>query len=426
MLAATIAITTDATRTAEGLAHEALRAADLQLPRGAARVALSGTDQRIVAALAVHLINQGHQVVLAPFSPAEGEDRWPLHAGHRIHATDGGLHHLPAPRGDGVCGDWQVAMYSSGSTGTARAYGFTRQQLDTVARWYTSIYRVTATSAVVTSLPVCYNFTFVAGLYLAAVTGAQLHLSATPQVTLSDAARLAGAADRVVVLANPVLLQLADHTVRLPDNVVVDSGGAPLSAPSIAFLRQIVGDVREGYGLTETASLTHFDAEGTVDSLGTVGVPMAEVRCWTTMIDGRPRLELDSPAVGVELGADGTAGTPRRRLLTGDLASIDHLGRLRLLGRADDWPIEGMWPRDTLDLIGTRIGVRCALVRHPTAEQVQIRVLGDITPGLAAALRTSVGRELRLPPTRISVEGVTGSLLHSRKLPRVARPDSSR
>ena len=45
-------------------------------------------------------------------------------------------------------------MYSSGSTGTARAYGFTRQQLDTVARWYTDIYKVTAASLIVTSLPV--------------------------------------------------------------------------------------------------------------------------------------------------------------------------------------------------------------------------------------------------------------------------------
>ena len=80
---------------------------------------------------------------------------------------------------------------------------------------------------------------------------------------LDDAARLASSADRLIVLANPVILDQAEPTAALPASVLVDSGGAPLSVAGISDFRARGVDVREGYGLTETASLTHFDTEAT-------------------------------------------------------------------------------------------------------------------------------------------------------------------
>ena len=401
------------------LGRSVLCTAGLALPRRPVRVALSGSDQRMVAAVAAYLLGLGHQLVLVPWVPEGGQPRWPLGAALRVHATSRGVWSAIAPWRGSVEGAWQVALYTSGSTGPARAFGFTLDQLGTVARWYQRIYRAGAASVIVTSLPVTYNFTFVAGLCLAAVTGARLHLAGTPEATLQDAARAARTADRCVVLANPAVLQRAGHAPRLGGNVLIDSGGAPLSRHAVTVLRQTVGDVREGYGLTETASLTHFDQEGTAASLGTVGTPMPGVRATVTPVEGRPRLVLESPTVGVALDTSGAAGPTRTTLPTGDLAAVDAAGRLRLLGRADDWPVGGTWPRDTLDRIGPALGLRCALVRHPAPDRVEVRLLGQLPPHLPAAVRALASHALGVPTTHVSVEGVTGGLLHSCKLPRV-------
>jgi hypothetical protein len=417
-MTALVSTTTSSAQPTGAVARRSLQASGVTMPSARERIALSGSDELVLAALALHVISLGHQLVLVPWSIDSPEDRWPLRAGHRLHVTSGGIEHFQSPLRTRVSGTWDVAMYTSGSTGKSRAFGFTRDQLNTVASWYIHNYGLTSNSGILTSLPVTYNFTFVAGLYLAAVTGACLHLSRSPDVTFQDVVRLAPLMDRCVVLANPVLLQLADHTTGLPGNAVIDSGGAPLSTPSVAFLRKVVGDVREGYGLTETASLTHFDTEGTTESLGTVGTCVPGVRAWITETDGRPRLGLKSPTVGVEVFADGSAGPARTSLVTSDLACIDQQGRLRVLGRADDWCIGGFWPRDTLDLIGVAIGVRCALVRHPAIDEVHIRVLGNVTSNMADSVRSLVSRRLELRIEKIDIDGAVSQLLHSHKLPR--------
>ena len=402
------------------LARDYLKSAGVTLRTAPARIALSGDAQDIVAAVALFLADQEHQVILVPDEHDERTASPPFRARHSLRAIDRGQPYHEFPSGVGPEGEWQIALYSSGSTGMPRAYGFTIRQLATVATWYSGIYQVTGSSAIVTCLPVSYNFTFIAGLCLSAQTGARLHLSASTDEVFRDAAELATRSDRVVILANPVILSSAVSAgVRLPGNVLIDSGGAPLSTPGIARLRDMLGDVREGYGLTETASLTHFDAEGTAPSLGTVGAPMPGVNCWIDTSSGRPRVGLESPAVGVEILSDGASRPSRSSLLTGDLGTIDAAGRLRLLGRADDWPAGDLWPRDTLDLIGEELGTQCALVRHPAPDEIQVRVLGGQPADTAARIRMLVTERTGLPVTSVSVTGQDGPLLHSRKMPRV-------
>jgi acyl-CoA synthetase (AMP-forming)/AMP-acid ligase II len=392
-----------------------LRDAGIRLPKEPARIALTGDSAQSVASLALALLNRGHQIVMAPRSITE-PTHLPLRAGYHLHVTSRGPRLSTNPAATAPIGDWRVALYSSGSTGPARAYGFTSRQLHRLADWYHDIYGVTTESVIVTSLPVTYNFTFVAGLVLAATTGARLLLAETPRAALSAAAEYARTLDRVVILANPVTLHHADS--RLPDNVLIDSGGAPLSVPGIQRLRRTVGDVREGYGLTETGSLTHFDTEGTSESVGTVGVARPGVHCAIEDVAGKPHVVLETPALGVEVAPDGTSGPPRTRLRTGDLGLIDTAGRLRLLGRADDHLIAGHWPRDTHDLVGTVIGARCALVLHPAPNRVRIRLLEDLPREAATAVQRVVSAELRLKQASVAVERAHGRMLHSHKLSR--------
>jgi acyl-CoA synthetase (AMP-forming)/AMP-acid ligase II len=310
-------------------------------------------------------------------------------------------------------------MFSSGSTtGTPRGYGFTTAQLDVVTSWYQAIYQVTPDSIIVTSLPAAYNFTFVAGVLLAARLGARLHLSPSHHRVLDDAARLARHADRLIVLANPVILDQATLTAAFPASVLVDSGGAPLSTTGISDFRDHGIDVREGYGLTETASLTHFDTEAAAASLGTAGTAMPGTRATITARDGKPVIELSGPATGVPL--DPAEARPAGSLLTTDLGATDPHGRLRLLGRADDEQIGGLWPRDTLDALGPILGRRCALVRHQQG-QATVRLLTAVTPATATALRARAAGLLGITPedVTITVHGAA-PLLHSAKLTRRA------
>ncbi len=157
--------------------------------------------------------------------------------------------------GEDVRNGWDLALFTSGSsTGRPRGHGFTAAQLSKVTAWYKAIYQATADSVIVTALPAAYNFTFIAGALLAAGLGARLHLTGQSGEVLTDAMRLARRADRVIVLANPIILDRLTPAGGLPANVLIDSGGAPLSTTAITDYRAHGIDVREGYGLTETAS----------------------------------------------------------------------------------------------------------------------------------------------------------------------------
>jgi len=379
---------------------------------------LTGTAQPQLAACAYTALATGHRIVLLPgtsnsVSIVPGGTLLQF-AGQAVSAT-------PAVGSD-VRGGWDVAMFSSGSTTRApRGYGFTTAQLDMVTGWYQTIYQVTGDSIIATPLPATYNFTFVAGVLLAARLGARLHLNPVSGRLLEDAARLARGADRVVVLANPVVLDQAARTAELPANVMVDSGGAPLSITAIGDYRASGIDVREGYGLTETASLTHFDTEAAPASLGTVGTAVPGTHAALTSTDGKPVIELTSPATGIPL--DPAETLPALRLGTTDLGVIDGHGRLRLLGRADDEPINGLWPRDTLDALGPVLRRRCALVRHHQGGAT-IRLLTAVSPATVTALRTRAADLLGIPPRHVSVScHGTAPLLHSAKVTRHAAAD---
>jgi hypothetical protein len=370
---------------------------------------LTGDDQPRLAACAYAALAAGHRVVLLP-SRHNGSTP----GGTLVQISEDGARRVRCA-GKRVRSGWDLAMFSSGSTtGMPRSHGFTLAQLATVTGWYQDIYRATAESMIVTALPAAYNFTFVAGVLLAARMGAVLHFSASAGHVLREAADLAGSCDRVIILANPVILDQAALPQRLPANILADSGGAPLSTTAVTAYRDHGLDLREGYGLTETASLTHFDAEATSVSLGTVGTPMPSVG--TVIAAGKPVITVASPATGIPL--DLTEPAHGTTLATTDLGMTDSGRRLRLLGRADDEQIAGQWPRDTLDALGPLLGRRCALIRHLDG-RVHIRLLAPVGTALTGALRDKAASILDLPRAKITItcQG-TAPLLHSAKLTR--------
>lgn len=385
---------------------------------GGGPVAVGGTDQATTALVTIDLLRRGVPVLLTP-TPT-------LHPVAHGLLWNGQWNPSPTFPTRGSTAGWDLAFYTSGSTTEPRLFAFTRTQLVRVVSWYRELYQLTGDSLLITAMPTTYNFTAVAGVLAAAVTGARLDLATDPAAALERARTLAPSHDRCVLLANPVVLQHAAHTTvgRLPNNVLIDSGGAPLSTTAITLFREHIADLREGYGLTETASLTHLDAEGTTDSLGTVGMALPGCAVTVAPDTGAPLLSITSPAVGRHMTPEGYLGPERTHLTTTDMARIDPHGRLRLLGRADDTMVNGLWPRDTLDLIGPILGSRCAMVRHVAADRITVRLLDGENPVNVDDLRRRIAEATGLTPKEILVDvEQRRSLLHSHKLPRHARRD---
>lgn len=316
---------------------------------------------------------------------------------------------------------FDVINYTSGSTGQPKAIGVTLDNLRLTADWYRLIYRLDKASVIVTSLPFSYNFTFVAAFCQALFYGTSLAFG-SPQELPGLCQQQVQEGRRTILLANPITLEhLLDDQRGTCPGLLIDSGGAPLSQYAIETIRAEIADLREGYGLSETCSLTHFDLMGDARSLGTVGQPMpgvvTELRC---NAKGQPELWIKSPNTCSWVEATGLRDLSAATMMnTGDLAAVDPNGNLRLLARADDHQINGLWPRDTLNLLGPTLGTHCAMIQHKEqTPRVRINLWRAPDRSRRDRIMKQVSAALGLPCAQIGVHVSGGNLLHSIKLPR--------
>ncbi len=418
-----------------------------------ARVAglvLTGSDSVGLASTALRALDLGWQVAF----PAGERDlrRW-AEGDFSLRVALGGADELVEAGGlTERAGPWDVAMCTSGTTGSPRTFGFSTGQLAGVCDLYRDYYRLDERAAIVTALPAAHNFAFVAGVCAAASAGSAMVFARTHTEVVSWLAARAGQGsaaqgsaaqgraaqgraargrvpeggapgDRVIVLASPVLLE-AGGLESLPEaDLLVDSGAAPVSRPYLARLRRAGIDIREGYGTTETLSLTHFDTDGTLESAGTVGYTVPGVDC---RIDGDFTVWVRSPFTGTPLDShfEPAAGEAPDWIATGDLGGHDAAGLLRLLGRAGDTRLGGAWPRDVLDALGEVLGPRTASVAIDE-RGVRIRLLTEMTGQERAAAEriamalTGAGREA------VSITDAAGQLTYSLKIPRAGTQPSA-
>lgn len=158
--------------------------------------------------------------------------------------------------------------------------------------------------------------------------------------------------------------------LRLPLLTLVAVGGARTSIPLMDRARRLGLPIRQGYGLTECASVVSLQDAGDDD-------PSSVGRCLphlTARVADDGEIILDGP---VCLGAVG-GEAPGSPLQTGDIGSIDSDGRLHIEGRKSNLIITSF---------GRNISpewVEAALVEQP--EVMQAMVYGDGLPTPAALL----------------------------------------
>lgn len=392
------------------------------LGHSALTVAVSGSDQSAIGSVALWLLSEGHRVVLRPTQvPLPTDIVIDIEMCFSTNKTLFIFNNRKAvDLSRNYSLDWRLCMASSGSTGDARYFAYTWEQLVLTAGWYHKIYEASTESVAVCALPTAYNFCFIGGWFQSAVLGSNLLICNQDRLGIA-VPLIVPSFSRAVVLANPLIVEQLGSIDCNYDRILVDSGGSPLATECIRLMRAKGFDLREGYGLTETCSLTHFDIQGTNKSLGSVGPPMTGVEHKVeTCGSGRPSLLVRSRNRGTAVADLIEQRTSMGDWLrTGDLGCIDADDSLRVLGRCDDWEINGWWPRDVLDLIGPALGMKHAQIRHPSPNSVSIRLHASIDRKSQNEISSRVIDCLKIEPSNIHVEQNVSPLLHSKKLDRV-------
>ena len=199
--------------------------------------------------------------------------------------------------------DGDLVVHTSGTTGTPRPVGLTKHDIENQARGTAVALGLTDDERWLCPLPLSH----VGGLMVllrSAVYGttAVLGPADTPNVTLTS-------------LVPTQLARLLDAHAQPPTRAVL-LGGAPAD-PTLLHRAKAQGwPVAPSYGLTQTCSAA---------TIGEIG---------DTETSGRP-----IPGVTVTIAADGeiVVGTVH----TGDLGTLDDLGRLRVIGRKTDTIVTG-------------------------------------------------------------------------------------
>ncbi|MFD2577693.1 AMP-binding protein [Novosphingobium colocasiae] len=228
--------------------------------------------------------------------------------------------------------------FTSGSTGTPKGLCLSAEHMLTVARSVVDAVGSEHAGRHLAVLPPGILLETIAGFFATMLAGGTWVCPAQAQIGLADPFRPdfgrmleVIAAQRITslilvpeYLAGLVAVLSASGS-RLPDLTLVAVGGAHVPPALIARARDVGLPVRQGYGLTECASVVSLE-RGAGDPPGSVGPPLGHVRAHVAA-DGE--IVLEGPMFL------GTVGEPRAPgpLHTGDVGKIDDEGRIWLSGR---------------------------------------------------------------------------------------------
>jgi long-chain acyl-CoA synthetase len=200
------------------------------------------------------------------------------------------------------------------------------------------------------------------------------------------------------------------------------SGAAPLPAEVAKTFEELTGGkLREGYGLTESAPLTHANPIYGKAARGSIGLPVPDTVCILRDIDD-PTLPAEPGEPG-ELAVHGPqvmAGYWRRPeetaatlldgwLLTGDIATIDEHGYVAIVDRKKDLIIAGgynIYPRDVEEV----------LYRHPKVAKAV--VVGIPDPYRGETVKAYIVAKADERPTVAEIDGFLRDELAAYKVPK--------
>ena len=315
-------------------------------------------------------------------------------------------------------------QFTSGTTGAPKAATLTHHNMINNAALSANILRFTENDRLCIPVPMYHCFAMVLGTLLCATRGATVIF---PGAAFEPQATLQAVQDERCTALHGVptmfIAMLDDPDFKNYDVSSLRTGimaGAPCP---IELMRQVIDDMNMseitiGYGMTETGPLsTQTSPDDPIDlRVGTVGrvLPHTELK----IVDENDQIvalgepgELCVRGYNVMLGYWGD-GEPGRWMHTGDIATMDEAGYVRIVGRSKDMLIRGgenVYPREIEDYLYT----------NPKIDQVEVVGVPDEKFGeeIAACIRLQEGQQSSVEEIR---EFCRGKLAHY-KIPRYVR-----
>jgi fatty-acyl-CoA synthase len=315
-------------------------------------------------------------------------------------------------------------QFTSGTTGAPKAATLTHHNMINNAAMSAAILRFTHNDRLCVPVPMYHCFAMVLGTLLCATRGATIVFPGAafePQETLQA---LQDEKCTAVHGVPTMFIAMLDHPEFKNYDLSSLRTGIMAGAPCpIELMRQVIddmnmGEITIGYGMTETGPLsTQTSPDDPIDlRVGTVGrvLPHTEVK----IVDENDHIvALDEPGelcvrgYNVMLGYWGD-GEPGRWMHTGDIATMDEAGYVRIVGRSKDMLIRGgenVYPREIEEFLDT----------NPKIDQVEVVGVPDEKFGeeIAACIRLREGERASVEEIR---EFCRGKLAHF-KIPRYVK-----
>jgi len=260
--------------------------------------------------------------------------------------------------------------YSSGTTGAPKGAAHTEKTLALIADGFVRRYALGLDDAVLVAAPVGHAVGFVYGVRLA--LAAECPVVLLPTWDAAVFAELTAVHRCTFVAApTPFLFDVVEHAERhgaaeLDSLRVFLCGGAPVSTQLLQRARGALPrtDVTAYYGTSECGGVTTCPPDAPEQKkLTTEGRPLdgMDVR----LVDGELHVRGPQLANGYWARADSHRFREDGWFATGDEATIDGDGYVRLVGRLDDWIIRG----------GVNISpveVENVLAAHPRVREVAV------------------------------------------------------
>jgi long-chain acyl-CoA synthetase len=282
--------------------------------------------------------------------------------------------------------DISTILYTSGTTGRPKGALLTHRNFLVNAMAATEVIHVTHKDRFVVFLPLFHSFTFTVCVILPLITGAMISL--LPGVRPFSKVVRSLIIDRITLfVAIPTVYKiLAEKNMPFFVKLLLNlrlcvSGAAPLPVKTIhEFESAFKVPLLEGYGLTEAAPVVSINPlETEMRKPGTVGLPLpgVEVKVVNDSGDQLPpgiagELLVKGPNVmrGYLNKPEDTAKTLRDGwLFTGDVATIDQSGHIRIIDRKKDMFIvdgQNVYPYEVEAVLYQHTAIKdCSMIGVP-------------------------------------------------------------
>jgi len=303
-------------------------------------------------------------------------------------------------------GEPAVVLFTSGTTGTPKAAGLARDNLEANARAANEVLEVESRSRFLCVLPL-FHVGGLGILFRCQLAGATmlLHERFDPQAVARELREGATHAS----LVSSTLARVLEHGAAFPPAIVA-VGGGPVPGPLLERARKVGLRVVQTWGMTETCSMATCERPRDADG-ATAGPPLPG---FEVAVDAGEILVRGPAMMRGYLGQLPFQGSFFR---TGDLGELDARGRLIVHARRGDLIVSGgenVYPAE----------VEVALLAHPSVREAAVLPASDERwgqIGIGYVVTTASDGELRdFLEARIAKYKVPARFVHLRELPRNA------